>query len=36
MLCLLLIVMLRLTCDEGKIWEIIKKSRNIMTMNVVL
>ena len=32
--CLLLIITLRFTCGERKIWSNIKKSQNIMTMIV--
>ena len=34
--CLLLIIKLRLTCGETKIWSDIKKSQNIMNMIVGL
>ena len=33
--CLLLIMVLRLTCGEKNIWQTIKKSQNIMTVIVV-
>ena len=33
--CLLLIIMIRFTCGERKIWQNIKKSQNIMTKIVV-